>query len=127
MNDLDIEKQTREAGDVEQGAAATPAASPADELAKFAAEPDGYHETRSVEGRTHHVLTLTSVGGRADEILEGGSLYWVFKGLVLARQRIVAFDRRTGADGIARCAIGFDPELTRNGVRLGTTVINVGA
>ena len=50
---------------------------------------------------------------RADEILDGGSLFWVIKGLVLVRQRITGFTERTGQDGIRRCAIGFDPELVR--------------
>lgn len=50
---------------------------------------------------------------RAEEILAGGSLYWVFKGVVLARQRIVGLRERTGADGIIRCAIQLDPEVIR--------------
>lgn len=50
---------------------------------------------------------------RGDELLDGGSLYWVFKGLVLARQRIASLTPRDGADGIRRCAIGFDPEIVR--------------
>jgi hypothetical protein len=50
---------------------------------------------------------------RADEILDGGSLFWVIKGLVLVRQRITGFTARTGSDGIRRCAINFDPNLTR--------------
>ena len=50
---------------------------------------------------------------RASEILQGGSLYWVFKGVVLARQRILALDEVMGADGIARCAIVLDREVVR--------------
>lgn len=50
---------------------------------------------------------------RADEVLAGGSLYWVFKGVVLARQRILALDDVMGADGIARCAIVLDREVVR--------------
>jgi len=50
---------------------------------------------------------------RAEEVLAGGSLYWVFKGAVLARQRIVALEPHSGADGIARCAIVMDPEVIR--------------
>jgi hypothetical protein len=50
---------------------------------------------------------------RADELLAGGSLYWVFKGLVLARQRILGLEPRRGADGIDRCAIRLDTAVVR--------------
>lgn len=50
---------------------------------------------------------------RRAELLAGGSLYWVFRGLVLARQRIVGLEPRIGADGIGRCAIRLDPEVVR--------------
>ena len=50
---------------------------------------------------------------RADELLAGGSLYWVFHGLVLARQRILGLEPRRGGDGIERCAIRLDPEVVR--------------
>lgn len=50
---------------------------------------------------------------RAEEVLAGGSLYWVFKGVVLARQRILALDEVMGADGIVRCAIVLGREVVR--------------
>lgn len=50
---------------------------------------------------------------RVDEVLDGGSLYWVFKGLVLCRQRIVRLDEVTGGDGILRCGIVLDPAVIR--------------
>ncbi len=50
---------------------------------------------------------------QADALLHGGSLYWVFKGLVLARQRILGLEPRRGKDGIERCAIRLDPEVVR--------------
>ena len=50
---------------------------------------------------------------RADEVLAGGSLYWVIKGVVLARQRILELQERRGADGIARCALVLDAEVIR--------------
>lgn len=50
---------------------------------------------------------------RAEEVLAGGSLYWVFKGVVLARQRILELQPVTGADGIARCALVLDREVVR--------------
>jgi hypothetical protein len=50
---------------------------------------------------------------REAELLDGGSLYWVFKGLVLARQRILGLEPRRGADGIERCAIRLGSDVVR--------------
>ncbi|WGI21356.1 DUF1489 domain-containing protein [Amylibacter sp. IMCC11727] len=47
------------------------------------------------------------------EILKGGSLYWVIKGAIQARQKIVRLDEVIGQDGIRRCAIVMEPELIR--------------
>jgi hypothetical protein len=47
------------------------------------------------------------------ELLNGGSLYWVIKGLVLARQRIVRMDEVVGEDGIRRCGLVLDQEVIR--------------
>jgi len=48
---------------------------------------------------------------RADELLRGGSLYWVIRGVIRVRQRIAALEPVTGEDGIRRCAIVFEPAL----------------
>ena len=48
---------------------------------------------------------------RAVEILKGGSIYWVIKGAVRARQRIVDIDTAINYKGLPRCALIFDPEL----------------
>lgn len=50
---------------------------------------------------------------RDAEILDGGSLYWVFKGLVLARQKVLGLEEVIGADGIRRCAILLDRDVIR--------------
>jgi hypothetical protein len=50
---------------------------------------------------------------RAEELLAGGSLYWVFKGMVLARQRILALEVNDGADGVRRCGILLDDAIVR--------------
>ncbi len=50
---------------------------------------------------------------RAGELLNGGSLYWVIKGLILCRQRILRLDEAIGEDGIRRCAIVMDPDIHR--------------
>jgi hypothetical protein len=49
---------------------------------------------------------------RAPELLEGGSLYRVFKGMILCRQRILAVD--TVGEGVtARCEVTVDPKIVR--------------
>ena len=47
------------------------------------------------------------------DILKGGSLYWVIRGAIQARQKIVRLDEVIGQDGIRRCAIIMEPELIR--------------
>jgi hypothetical protein len=48
---------------------------------------------------------------RSDELLAGGSLYWVIRGLVQCRQQIIGLEGVTTGDGITRCAIVMDPSI----------------
>ena len=50
---------------------------------------------------------------REAELLDGGSIYWVFKGVMLARQRILRLEEHMGEDSIRRCALILDRELVR--------------
>ena len=50
---------------------------------------------------------------RAAEILEGGSLYWVIKGYVRVRQRIVALEPVENEEGQSKCGLVLDPKLVR--------------
>lgn len=63
------------------------------------------------DGLPRHVTRMWPK--RAEEVLKGGSLYWVFKGVVLARQRILRLDEVIRADGITRCGIVLSPEIIR--------------
>lgn len=60
---------------------------------------------------SRHVTRMTPK--RQDEVLDGGSLYWVIKGAIQCRQRIVSLDEVFDADGTRRCAIVMDPEIVR--------------
>jgi hypothetical protein len=48
---------------------------------------------------------------RKDEILDGGSLYWVIRGLILCRQPIADLVPVKDRDGISRCRIEFKPKI----------------
>ncbi len=73
-----------------------------------------WQQTRAAQaedGLPRHVTRMWPK--REAEILKGGSIYWVIKGLVQCRQRILRMDEVMGSDGIRRCAIVLDPELYR--------------
>lgn len=48
---------------------------------------------------------------RQPEVLDGGSIYWVIRGVIQARQRIVGFEDSLKDDGTKCCLIMLDPEL----------------
>ncbi len=64
-----------------------------------------------VNGQYFHLTRMWPK--READLLNGGSIYWVVKGLVQARQRILGLEEITGDDGIRRCGIVLDPELIR--------------
>lgn len=69
------------------------------------------HAARFTDGLPRHVTRMWP--RRAAQVLDGGSIYWVIKGLIQARQKILRMDRVTGQDGTERCALVLDPELVR--------------
>lgn len=71
----------------------------------------GTKRAQTSEGLPRHVTRMWPK--RAEEILNGGSIYWVIKGAIQCRQKVVRLDEYIGADGIRRCAIVLDPTLIR--------------
>ncbi len=63
------------------------------------------------DGLPRHVTRMWPK--REAELTNGGSLFWVIKGVVSARQKVVRLDEVTGHDGIRRCAIVLDPTVHR--------------
>ena len=50
---------------------------------------------------------------RREEVLDGGSMYWVVNGTMLVRQRILDIIEDTRKDGTACCGLVLDPELVQ--------------
>ncbi|MDE2648026.1 MAG: DUF1489 domain-containing protein [Paracoccaceae bacterium] len=46
---------------------------------------------------------------RQVELLAGGSIYWVIKGYIMARQKITGMEEYRRHDGVRCCALIFDP------------------
>jgi hypothetical protein len=63
------------------------------------------------EGCAVHVTRMWPK--READLLEGGSLYWVIKGVILARQRLIDLKEVDHGDGIQRCGLVLDAEVIR--------------
>ena len=50
---------------------------------------------------------------RAAELLAGGSMFWLIKGFIRRRQRIIGIGRRRRDDGRPVCVLTLDAELIR--------------
>lgn len=69
-----------------------------DELKAAGEPPDVYHQTFQTPRRR-------------DELLDGGSLYWVIKGVIQVRQRIRDLQEAQRNDGSSCCRIILEREL----------------
>ena len=64
---------------------------------------------KGADGCPRHVTRMWPK--REKEIVNGGSIYWVIKGQIQCRQKIIRLDEIIGNDGIRRCAIVLDKNL----------------
>jgi hypothetical protein len=60
-------------------------------------------ERKAKGQKPERVHTTRMVPKRAEELLDGGSIYWVIKGQIMCRERI-------RSDGIGRCKLVLDPK-----------------
>jgi hypothetical protein len=60
-----------------------------------------------------HVHTTRMVPKRSDELTDGGSLYWVIRGEIACRQRILDVRPFVDKDGISRCRLVLEPKVRR--------------
>jgi hypothetical protein len=79
------------------------------ETAADLARWQGSAAAKGPDGNPRHVTRMWP--RRAEEVLAGGSIFWVIKGAVLCRQPILRLDEVQGADGVSRCGIVLRPGL----------------
>ena len=73
-----------------------------------------WQSTKAAQGKDglpRHVTRMWPK--REKELLAGGSIYWVIKGVIQCRQKIIRFDEVVIKDGVSRCAIVNEPKYTR--------------
>jgi hypothetical protein len=61
--------------------------------------------------KPEHIHRTRMVPKRADELTDGGSLYWVIRGEVMCRQRILDIRPFRDKDGIGRCGVVLDRKV----------------
>ncbi len=59
----------------------------------------------------HHIHITRMTPKRCDELLSGGSLYWVIRGEIAAREKIIAIEPFRDRDGIGRCRLVMQPRV----------------
>ena len=77
------------------------------DLEEWIAERQAQRRARGEPAEQLH--TTRMVPKRIEEIVNGGSLYWVIKGQVSARQRLIDIRPFTDGEGIGRCHLVMEP------------------
>lgn len=61
--------------------------------------------------KPEHIHTTRMVPKRAQELIGGGSLYWVIRGQIMCREGILDIRPFTDKDGIGRCRVVLDGKV----------------
>lgn len=73
---------------------------------------DSYVRRRQKRGLSpYHEHVTRMFPKQVEALLDGGSIYWVIKGLVQCRNEIVALDQVRTQDGRKACSILMEPKL----------------
>jgi hypothetical protein len=65
-----------------------------------------------------HVHVTRMTPKRDLELLDGGSIYWVIKGEIAARQKLMAIEPFRDGEGVGRCRLVMEPPLIAVSPRL---------
>jgi len=61
--------------------------------------------------KPEHIHVTRMVPKRAEELLDGGSLYWVIRGQIMCREPLRAIRPYRDRDGIGRCRLVLGPKV----------------
>jgi|SRR5689334_20434035 len=61
--------------------------------------------------KPEHIHTTRMVPKRADELTDGGSLYWVIRGQISCRERIIGVRPFVDKEGVGRCRLVLDGKI----------------
>jgi hypothetical protein len=81
-----------------------------EDLEQWIAERIAERRKRGERQLSLHVTRMTPK--RGEELLDGGSLYWVIRGQLAARQELKEIEPFTDAEGIGRCRLWMNPSVT---------------
>jgi hypothetical protein len=59
----------------------------------------------------HHIHITRMTPKRAEELIAGGSLFWVIRGEIAAREKLIAIEPFRDRDGIGRCRLVMQPKV----------------
>ena len=59
----------------------------------------------------HHIHVTRMTPKRTEELLAGGSLYWVIRGEIAAREKLDGIEPFRDRDGIGRCRLVMQPRV----------------
>ena len=79
------------------------------ELKGWVAERMAAAKKKGLPLRHIHITRMTPK--RDAEILAGGSLYWVIRGEIAAREKIIAIEPFRDKDGVGRCRLVMQPKV----------------
>jgi hypothetical protein len=68
-------------------------------------------KAREKGARREHIHTTRMVPKRADELIDGGSLYWVVRGHIMCREKIAAIRPFVDREGVGRCRVVLVPKV----------------
>jgi hypothetical protein len=72
---------------------------------------DRIKQRRKAGQKAEHIHTTRMQPKRGDELLDGGSLYWIIRGQIACRQKLLAIRPFVDREGIGRCRLVLQQKL----------------